>query len=131
MFSERKTVAFPGFIYKNSSYFWLHDGSIFMGIISNIHSMKTFKETLGLPAPDKNLSPVLKSLWYDAKGDWTQAHAQVDHLRDLDSAWVHAYLHRKEGDLWNADYWYARAKKIRPSCSLQEEWENLVLHFYS
>ena len=66
-----------------------------------------------------------------AKGDWNQAHAQVDHLRDLDSAWVHAYLHRKEGDLWNADYWYARAKKTRPSCSLQEEWENLVLHFYS
>ena len=61
--------------------------------------MKTFIESLGLPAPDKNLSPVLKSLWYDAKGDWNQAHAQVDHLRDLDSAWVHAYLHRKEGDL--------------------------------
>ena len=93
--------------------------------------MNTFKESLTLSAPDKNLSPVLKSLWYDAKGDWNQAHAQVDHLRDLDAAWVHAYLHRKEGDLWNADYWYAKAKKIRPNCSLQEEWENLVMHFYS
>ena len=93
--------------------------------------MNTFKESLGLLAPDKNLSPVLKSLWYDAKGDWNKAHAEVDHLRDLDAAWVHAYLHRKEGDLWNADYWYTKAKKTRPTCSLQEEWENLVMHFYS
>ena len=88
--------------------------------------MNTFKESLALLAPDKNLSPVLKSLWYDAKGDWTQAHAQVDHLRDLDAAWVHAYLHRKEGDLWNADYWYARAKKTRPNGSLDDEWAQLV-----
>lgn len=93
--------------------------------------MNRFKESLGLLAPDKNLSPVLKSLWYDAKGDWNKAHAEVDHLRDLDAAWVHAYLHRKEGDLWNADYWYTKAKKTRPTCSLQEEWENLVMHFYS
>ena len=93
--------------------------------------MNTFKESLALSAPDKNLSPVLKSLWYDAKVDWNKAHAEVDHLRDLDAAWVHAYLHRKEGDLWNADYWYTKAKKPRPTCSLQEEWENLVLHFYS
>ena len=93
--------------------------------------MNTFKESLGLLAPDENLSPVLKSLWYDAKGDWNKAHAEVDHLRDLDATWVHAYLHRKEGDLWNADYWYTKAKKPRPTCSLQEEWENLVLHFYS
>ena len=91
--------------------------------------MKLFIESLALSSPDNNLSPVLKSLWYDAKGEWDQAHAQVDHLRDEDSAWVHAYLHRKEGDLLNADYWYAKAKKTRPSCSLQEEWENLVIHF--
>ncbi len=91
--------------------------------------MKTFNESLALSSPPEHFSSVLKSLWYDAKGDWNQAHAQVDQLRDLDSAWVHAYLHRKEGDLWNADYWYAKAKKIRPNGSLQEEWENLVLHF--
>jgi hypothetical protein len=91
--------------------------------------MKSFKESLVHFSPPAHFSSILKSLWYDAKGDWTQAHAQVDQLRDLDSAWVHAYLHRKEGDLWNADYWYAKAKKIRPNGSLQEEWENLVLHF--
>ena len=91
--------------------------------------MLSFHESLKLDAPDPQYSPVVKSLWYDAKGDWEQAHAQVDQLNDLDSAWVHAYLHRKEGDIWNADYWYAKAKKIRPTYSLQEEWENLVMHF--
>ncbi|MFM6937266.1 MAG: hypothetical protein ACKOXH_06220 [Aquirufa sp.] len=75
-------------------------------------------------------TPVLASLWYDAQGDWDQAHAQVDHLSGRDAAWVHAYLHRKEGDLWNADYWYARAQKKRPSCTLEAEWESLVLHFW-
>ena len=91
--------------------------------------MKSFKESVALDAPDSALSPILKSLWYDAKGDWKQAHDLVDGLSGADAAWVHAYLHRKEGDIWNADYWYARAKKTRPACFLEEEWESLVAHF--
>ena len=91
--------------------------------------MKSFKESVALDAPDSALSPILKSLWYDAKGDWKQAHDLVDGLSGADAAWVHAYLHRKEGDIWNADYWYARTKKTRPACSLEEEWESLVTHF--
>lgn len=94
--------------------------------------MKTldeFKEALRSEQPDSALSAQLKSLWYDGKGDWHQAHAQVDHLTDQASVWVHAYLHRKEGDIWNADYWYGRARQKRPACSLEEEWEQLVLHF--
>jgi hypothetical protein len=91
--------------------------------------MLSFHKSLKQDAPDPQFSPILKSLWYDAKGDWEQAHAQVDQLNDRDSAWVHAYLHRKEGDIWNADYWYARAKKTRPVYSLEEEWSNLVEHF--
>ena len=91
--------------------------------------MKSFKESLSQDAPDTQLSTVLKSLWYDAKGDWKRAHDFVDQLPGSDAAWVHAYLHRKEGDIWNADYWYARAKKTRPSYSLEEEWENLVDYF--
>jgi hypothetical protein len=94
--------------------------------------MKTlaeFKASLNLPQPSGELPVQLKSLWYDGKGDWHQAHAQVDHLADQASAWVHAYLHRKEGDLGNADYWYSRARQIRPNLSLEEEWEQLVLHF--
>jgi len=94
--------------------------------------MKTlteFKASLNAPTPTHELSPQLKSLWYDGKGDWDKAHAQVDHLLDKDSAWVHAYLHRKEGDIWNADYWYNRAGQPRPNLPLDEEWDRLVLHF--
>jgi hypothetical protein len=92
-------------------------------------SSKSFKESFTLEAPDPALSPILKSLWYDAKGDWKRAHDFVDQLPGSDAAWVHAYLHREEGDSWNADYWYTRAKKTRPSCSLEEEWENLIDYF--
>lgn len=94
--------------------------------------MKTltqFKESLNLKQPVIGLSAQLKSLWYDGKGDWSQAHAQVDRLSDKQSAWVHAYLHRKEGDIWNADYWYSKAKRVRPNISLEQEWEQLVLEF--
>jgi hypothetical protein len=91
--------------------------------------IRLFKESLQNSSPENTLSPVLKSLWYDGKGDWNRAHAEVDDLGDREAAWVHAYLHRKEGDIWNADYWYARAKKIRPGCSLDEEWEQLVEAF--
>jgi len=92
-------------------------------------SLTQFKESLTLEQPNNGLSAQLKSLWYDGKGNWHEAHAQVDHLNDKASAWVHAYLHRKEGDIWNADYWYKRAGKIRPDISLDEEWELLVLEF--
>ena len=88
-----------------------------------------FKTSLNDTEPDTGLAVPLKSLWYDGKGDWQKAHAQVDHLGDRESAWVHAYLHRKEGDLTNADYWYRRAGQRRPEVSLQEEWTALVQHF--
>jgi len=94
--------------------------------------MKTlaeFKASLNSEHPISGLSDQLKSLWYDGKGDWHQAHAQVDHLDDKDSAWVHAYLHRKEGDTRNADYWYNKARQVRPDVSLEQEWEQLVLQF--
>ncbi|MDN3581788.1 hypothetical protein [Mucilaginibacter flavus] len=94
--------------------------------------MKTladFKASLNSNQPDSSLSVQLKSLWYDGKGDWQKAHAQVDHLSDRSSAWVHAYLHRKEGDVWNADYWYRQARQTRPDISLDEEWEQLVVEF--
>ncbi len=94
--------------------------------------MKTlteFKASLNLEQPVSGLSVQLKSLWYDGKGDWHKAHAQVDQLADQQSAWVHAYLHRKEGDIWNADYWYSKAKHKRPDVSLDDEWEQLVVAF--
>jgi len=92
-------------------------------------SKSIFHESLSHPEPPEHFSVLLKSLWYDKKGDWKKAHDLVDSLPGAEAAWVHAYLHRKEGDSWNADYWYARAKKVRPTLTLEEEWEELVNHF--
>ncbi|MEB0280689.1 hypothetical protein [Mucilaginibacter sp. 10B2] len=92
-------------------------------------TLNDFRESLNLEQPGSGLSVQLNSLWYDARGDWGKAHAQVDQMKDQDSALVHAYLHRKEGDIWNADYWYRKAGAIRPDLSLEEEWEQLVLQF--
>lgn len=91
--------------------------------------MAEFEASLNAEQPDSGLPVQLRSLWYDGKGDWHKAHAQVDRLNDEASAWVHAYLHRKEGDIRNADYWYRKARQIRPNLSLKKEWEQLVLHF--
>jgi len=92
--------------------------------------MKTlteFKESLNLEQPVSSISVQLKSLWYDGKGDWHKAHALIDQLTDHQSAWVHAYLHRKEGDTWNADYWYSKAHQTRPDVPFEKEWEQLVV----
>lgn len=90
-----------------------------------------FRMSLKDDRPDRNMSVQLRALWYDAKGDWHTAHNQVDHLGDVASARIHAYLHRKEGDIWNADYWYAKAGEKRPQLSLDQEWEELVQRFLS
>lgn len=94
-----------------------------------MQTLTQFITSLNDSEPDPGLSVQLKSLWYDGKGDWDLAHGQVDHLSDLESAWVHAYLHRKEGDTGNADYWYRKAGRRRPEVSLHEEWKELVDHF--
>lgn len=73
-------------------------------------------------APPRGLSLGLNALWHDAKGSWNTAHNSIDSAEERDAYWVHAYLHRKEGDIWNADYWYRRAGKKRPSATLDEEW---------
>lgn len=74
-------------------------------------------------------SPLLQALWYDAHGDWDKAHDISQNLETPDGAWLHAYLHRKQGDIWNADYWYRRAGKVRPSGTLEEEWEEIAILF--
>jgi hypothetical protein len=94
-----------------------------------MQTLTAFKASLNANEPDTGLSVQLKSLWYDAKGNWPLTHQQVDHLSDKESAWVHAYLHRKQGDPGNADYWYRKADKVRPDVSLAQEWETLVLNF--
>ncbi|MEO7801916.1 MAG: hypothetical protein ABIR81_07955 [Ginsengibacter sp.] len=88
-----------------------------------------FINTMKSDAPDDHHSPYLKALWYDANGNWQEAHNSIQDLLDKNAAWVHAYLHRKEGDLPNADYWYSKAGKTRPPNTLNEEWETLVKYF--
>ncbi len=72
------------------------------------------------------MQPLLLALWYDAKGDWEMSHNITQEIDTGEAAQIHAYLHRKEGDIWNADYWYQRAGTTRPSYSLEEEWKVLV-----
>lgn len=76
--------------------------------------------------PPEALSPALGALWHDARGDWERAHQVAQDIDDETGAWVHAYLHRKEGDLGNAAYWYRRAG--RPVCrdSLEQEWKSIA-----
>ncbi|WP_149537994.1 hypothetical protein [Siccirubricoccus phaeus] len=73
-------------------------------------------------APPPGLTPALRALWWDARGDWHAAHEAAQAGEDADSAWVHALLHRREGDLANADYWYRRAGRRRPAGPLEAEW---------
>jgi hypothetical protein len=89
----------------------------------------SFKESIAANQVPAQASPYLKALWYDARGDWDEAHRLIQDLTDKNAAWVHAYLHRKEGDLWNADYWYSKAGKQQPALSLPEEWEHLTIAF--
>ena len=72
--------------------------------------------------PPGGLSPPLEALWHDAKGDWATAHRIVMNAQSAAAAWVHAYLHRKEGDLDNARYWYRKAKRPEATGTLEEEW---------
>ena len=86
----------------------------------------SFRTSLNQPAPPNGLSFALQALWWDAKGDWTKAHEQAQTGEDAAGNWVHAYLHRKEGDLANAGYWYRRADRPMPKASLEMEWAEIV-----
>ena len=85
-----------------------------------------FRTSLARSDPPAGLTPALRGLWHDGRGDWETAHRVVQDASDADSAWVHAYLHRKEGDLWNAGYWYSRAGRSQASGGRAEEWVSLV-----
>lgn len=84
------------------------------------------KKSLKEAIPPSGTSVYIEAMWYDAKGNWSRAHELIQDITDKNAAWIHAYLHRKEGDTWNADYWYAKAGKKRPLLSLEEEWEQIV-----
>jgi hypothetical protein len=85
-----------------------------------------FKESLAGTAPAANLGPPLAALWWAAKGNWDQAHKIVQDEDTAEAAWVHAYLHRVEGDLGNAGYWYRQAGQPVAKDKLESEWERIV-----
>ncbi len=85
-----------------------------------------FKASLDRDAPPEGLGRALQALWHQARGDWDKAHRLVQAQRDEIGAWVHAYLHRVEGDNANAGHWYRRAGKPHSSAPLNEEWDEIV-----
>jgi hypothetical protein len=89
-------------------------------------TLAEFKATLGAPAPPAGLSPAFEALWHDARGNWDAAHRAAQDIESPDGAWIHAYLHRKEGDAGNAAYWYKRAGKPTCSTSLDAEWNAIA-----
>lgn len=86
---------------------------------------KFLKSTAGA-APPAGLDRALLALWHDARGDWDTAHALAQEAGGIDGAWVHAYLHRKEGDAANAGYWYRRAGRPPAAGDLRAEWEMIA-----
>jgi hypothetical protein len=85
-------------------------------------------EELKALADPAKLSLALQALWHDAREDWDRAHEVCQQAKSRDGDWVHAYLHRKEGDAGNAGYWYARAGRPIPEAgkSLDEEWAEIA-----
>lgn len=88
--------------------------------------MAEFKASLSGAAPAPQFGAPLAALWWAAKGNWDEAHRIVQDEPTADAAWVHAYLHRLEGDLGNAGYWYRRAAKPVAGGSLESEWEQIA-----
>ena len=89
-------------------------------------NFEEFRDSLSRQSPPDELSLALTGLWWDAKGDWTKAHESAQQDEGPAGAWVHGYLHRKEGDLSNAGYWYGRAGKPQLRMSLDQEWAEIV-----
>lgn len=90
-------------------------------------TLEEFKESIqNLDTCPVSLPLSLQCLWYDQKFNWDRAHTILGDASNVDSAWVHAYLHRKEGDLKNARYWYNRSGKPESKVSLDEEWNQIA-----
>lgn len=89
----------------------------------------TFQESLQQLTPPDFSNPLLLALWHEGRGDWDASHNIAQDVHSKEGSWVHAYLHRKEGDIWNADYWYNRAGRKRPPYGLEQEWREMVEWF--
>jgi len=94
-------------------------------------TLPELEASLSAPQPPPALSPALAALWHDARGEWDRAHQRTQDDEGAEGAWVHAYLHRKEGDLGNAAYWYRRAGKPVSTLPLPEEWRLIASELLS
>lgn len=90
------------------------------------HDLPAFMATLKDPQPPAGWPPGLRVLWHQGKGDWEAAHEIAQDMPGPTGSWLHAYLHRVEGDRWNAGYWYDRAGRPFPKSTLGQEFEELV-----
>jgi hypothetical protein len=89
-------------------------------------TLQEFRDSVAQEAPPRGVSLALQAMWYDAKNDWDQAHRLAQAQDDQTGAWVHAYLHRVEGDAANAAGWYRRAGRPVSQQSLPDEWQTIV-----
>lgn len=89
-------------------------------------TLDEFRASLEDGAAPAGVGPCLTALWTEARGDWKRAHEIVQEESGEAAAWVHAYLHRKEGDASNAGYWYSRASRPHSALSHDEEWDEIV-----
>jgi hypothetical protein len=89
-------------------------------------TLDDFRTSLSRPSPPEGLHVALQVLWWAGKGEWDKAHKIVQDEAGGDAAWIHAYLHRVEGDLPNARYWYGQAGQPPATGALEDEWEAIV-----
>jgi len=89
--------------------------------------MDTIEELRKIADPKILPSNQLRALWYDLNGDWDTAHSIVQQMSDTNAMWIHAYLHRKEPDPWNANYWYRNAGKLNPGGMNFEKEAEIIL----
>lgn len=85
-----------------------------------------FKASLDEDQPPTQINLLLQAMWWDFNDNWERAHALAQNDASSDGSWVHAYLHRKEGDEFNAGYWYSRAGRSKSKLSLSDEWSEIV-----
>ena len=89
-------------------------------------TLDDFKKSIDNGKRPNGVSPALLAMWCEARGEWDEAHRIVQESDERSAAWVHAYLHRKEGDTSNAGYWYSRAGRKMSDRSFEHEWEEIV-----
>jgi hypothetical protein len=89
-------------------------------------TLEEFQQTLGQKGPPVGMPPLLQALWWEGRGEWARSHEIAQDENGADAAWVHAYLHRKEGDAENAGYWYRQAGRTVSKAQLEHEWREMV-----